>query len=274
MDFNFNILAPEPPLTVAIKTFFSMEFNNPEERTDALLPDGLPSLLYLQTDHPIKVYFNKSGQPIELQNGGFYVGYSNVGVSMLHRQFKVYGVSIFPVYFSMIFGKSPLDIINRFCSLEEIGITPPSLGTDGAEPISFEETCMILSEYISERLSKHQENKEFVKMFEKLTAPGGHQQSLDTLAADLGCSTRHLRSRFTHFFGMSPKKFMKVIRFNQALKYIYDPTVHMSLASIAQEAGYHDQSHLIRDFKAICGKTPKEIATEMSPLPNKFRLFE
>jgi len=72
---------------------------------------------------------------------------------------------------------------------------------------------------------------------------------------------------------MPPKQFIKLVKFNRALKFIYDCNGARSLSYIAHEVNYHDQSHFIREFKSISGKTPKEILADQDSLANKFRLF-
>ena len=49
------------------------------------------------------------------------------------------------------------------------------------------------------------------------------------------------------------------MRFEQARDYLWrDPAA--SLAGLAQELGYTDQSHLGREFKRYCGTTPAAFA--------------
>ena len=48
---------------------------------------------------------------------------------------------------------------------------------------------------------------------------------------------------------------MRLRRFQRALDNIAGPAVDW--AQLADESGYYDQSHLIRDFKDFCGLTPE-----------------
>ncbi|MBI3299917.1 MAG: AraC family transcriptional regulator [Elusimicrobia bacterium] len=76
------------------------------------------------------------------------------------------------------------------------------------------------------------------------------------LAAQGGCSERHLKRLFDQWVGLSPKIFSRIVRF-QALVEALTPAVEPDWAGLAFEQGYFDQSHLIRDFKDFAGTSPE-----------------
>lgn len=74
-------------------------------------------------------------------------------------------------------------------------------------------------------------------------------------AADqLGMTREHASRIFRRHFGLPPSVFRSEQRFRGALTLLIDSTT--PLASIALEAGYADQAHLTRDFKARTGMSP------------------
>lgn len=79
---------------------------------------------------------------------------------------------------------------------------------------------------------------------------------LPALAEELGLHLRSLERLFNQYIGLSPKTFSRVTRFNSA---IYYRSVHprYRLTDVAYAAGYFDQMHFIRDFKAFAGQVPK-----------------
>jgi AraC-like DNA-binding protein len=86
--------------------------------------------------------------------------------------------------------------------------------------------------------------------------------NVNTVAVDLGVSERHLRRVFREAFGVSPKAFAKLSRFHRALRAAREGA-HASWASIAAAAGYYDQAHLIAEFRAIAGVTPRALLREL-----------
>ncbi len=271
MGYKFATVLPQNTLNSIVKNFFAIEFDKDTTHTDYLLPDGLPSFFYIETASPIDAYFGQTVEPVRVWNG-LYLGYSNTVVKFAHQRLKIVGASVFPVYLNLIFHKSPLDIINKFSRLEISAFKPvESLLSSPGD--SFRAVFALFETYIAHQLMRHEFNQDFLVVYKKLTSPDGYYTTVEELAAYMGYSTRYLHSRFRKFFGMSPKRLMKLIRFNHALKYIYDMEGRKSLSYIAHEVGYHDQSHFIRDFREICGKTPKQIAGDSDSLAKKFRLF-
>lgn len=79
------------------------------------------------------------------------------------------------------------------------------------------------------------------------------------LAAELGCSRKHVTSRFNQEIGLGPKVLGRVLRFDGLMTSLSEGLVSGgSLAELAHRFGYYDQAHLIRDFRAFAGITPTE----------------
>jgi AraC-like DNA-binding protein len=74
-----------------------------------------------------------------------------------------------------------------------------------------------------------------------------------TLAQALGVSQDALEKRFRRTVGSSPKQFATIVRVRQAVELSRESP---SLTALALDAGYYDQSHFIRDFRAITGDAP------------------
>jgi AraC-like DNA-binding protein len=73
------------------------------------------------------------------------------------------------------------------------------------------------------------------------------------LASASGLSESAFVRRFRDQIGASPKTFASVIRLQRVLR--MGPT-SPDLTTLAMDAGYYDQSHFIRDFRAMTGQAP------------------
>ena len=85
------------------------------------------------------------------------------------------------------------------------------------------------------------------------------------VAAALGVGERRLERAFDRSVGLSPKVFARVMRLRRAVNRIIRPTrggTPRSWTSIAFDAGYADQPHLIREFRALTGLTPDRYVAE------------
>lgn len=81
---------------------------------------------------------------------------------------------------------------------------------------------------------------------------------VDALAKELGLSTRHLRRAFEEVVGMGPKEFARLVRFQRAVR-AWRQSPAPDWGAIAAATGYYDQSHLITEFKALTGATPRAL---------------
>ena len=85
-----------------------------------------------------------------------------------------------------------------------------------------------------------------------------------TLAEKIGRSRRHLSTRFREHVGLAPKTVARIIRFHRAADLLQRGS-GLSFVELAHECGYSDQAHLIRDFRAFAGTTPREFAGRVIP---------
>lgn len=79
------------------------------------------------------------------------------------------------------------------------------------------------------------------------------------LAAQLYISRDAFEKRFRTAIGTSPKHFSSILRLRKAIA-IYEPG--KSLTDVALTAGFYDQAHFIREFRAFTGQSPKQFFNE------------
>lgn len=71
-----------------------------------------------------------------------------------------------------------------------------------------------------------------------------------------GYSERWLQKAFKMKIGVNPGKIIQIARFNRFLA-ILTKSPNINLSKVSYEAGYSDQSHLVRDVKKFSSHTPK-----------------
>ena len=81
----------------------------------------------------------------------------------------------------------------------------------------------------------------------------GRGGSVADTADEVGWSARRLQQLMTRETGMAPKAYARVARFDRARRSLPGAT---SLARLAADLGYADQSHLSREFVAHAGLSP------------------
>ncbi|WP_226899173.1 helix-turn-helix domain-containing protein [Nonomuraea phyllanthi] len=76
----------------------------------------------------------------------------------------------------------------------------------------------------------------------------------------LGCSRRHLSSTVRGEFGVTPKEYQRLVRFESARGRMVAAARkgRVGLAAVAAGSGFADQAHLTREWRAMTGYTPTE----------------
>jgi AraC-like DNA-binding protein len=80
---------------------------------------------------------------------------------------------------------------------------------------------------------------------------------LAAIASDIGWSRKHFAARVRDAIGVGPRSFRRLLRFQRATTLI-GRTPSPDWAALALDAGYYDQSHLIREFREFAGLTPTQ----------------
>ena len=90
---------------------------------------------------------------------------------------------------------------------------------------------------------------------------------LHELSEQIGYSQKHFIDLFKAQVGVSPKQYLKIMRFQKAIRAIERDELPR-WNQIALECGYYDQAHFIHDFKLFSGFTPNEYLKRKTPLRN------
>jgi AraC-like DNA-binding protein len=87
----------------------------------------------------------------------------------------------------------------------------------------------------------------------------GPDATVEGIAHDFAVSPRTLQRLFAQHVGATPKGVLQRFRRQQAVDLLSEPG-GPTVARIAAELGYADQSHLTRDFRAALGRGPGALA--------------
>ncbi|WP_188726200.1 AraC family transcriptional regulator [Pseudoclavibacter endophyticus] len=90
----------------------------------------------------------------------------------------------------------------------------------------------------------------------------GTRDRVEAVADEIGWSRRQLARRCTQEFGLSPKRLVRVARFERSWRSAASGT---PLADVAALAGYADQSHLANEWRELAGRPP--LAALGDPFP-------
>ena len=86
--------------------------------------------------------------------------------------------------------------------------------------------------------------------------PLAGQIDLRQLPSRVNLSASRFRHVFTRQTGISPKRYLKTVRLQQA-NWLMKNTF-LSVKQVMAEVGFSDLSHFVRDYKSAFGETPSE----------------
>jgi AraC-like DNA-binding protein len=89
------------------------------------------------------------------------------------------------------------------------------------------------------------------------------QLRIDALEEALGVGSRQLERRFREAVGLTPKVLCRISRMRHAVALLQARPATPG-ADLALAAGYFDQAHLVREFRALTGLTPGAYARELT----------
>lgn len=102
---------------------------------------------------------------------------------------------------------------------------------------------------------------------QRIAASGG-RLALREAAASLGIGERRLQQLFHEHVGLSPRAWRRLARLHACLRALRSQEVP-AWAAVAVEGGFYDQSHLVNEFRALCGLTPTEFRGQRVSVSSK-----
>lgn len=113
------------------------------------------------------------------------------------------------------------------------------------------EQCRTLEAFLADRLVRRTSEDALLKQWMAGLRSGMRIQDIQN---ELGLSQRKLHALFDRRIGIRPKLFARIARLSSSMAGLEQTP---SLADLAYDHGYADQSHLTREFRSFAGSTPR-----------------
>lgn len=175
---------------------------------------------------------------------------------------RLFGVRLLPGAVSRLFSSDPVELLNHQVILYDWTNVFSTLIKRLSEMESFSERVLYAMGFFSELLEQAAESEWLLeKCIEVISETGGRISMVDLTEKTYWYSSRYIRKFFKSKVGLSPKQFCNIVRFQSAvITILKSPDV--TLAYIAAENGYHDQSHMNKEFLKYLGVPSSCIAHE------------
>jgi AraC-like DNA-binding protein len=252
---SYETYIPSDPLKPFIRLFTIQE--GMEEATYDVLP-GTGIVVGFQFKG--RLFRIEEGNPVALDISGIS------GLADHHRVFRCLpGTGTILVEFreagaAPFFGQPLHEVFRESVSLDHFILRSELLCLEEqlAEAPTNPERISRLEKFFLGRLRRTEPDKLVLAALSLIHTSKGRIRIKD-LALQLHTSQSPLEKRFRAAVGASPKKFASIVRLkNVLLQY----TAAGSLTELGYEAGFYDQAHFIREFKAFTGHTPEDFFRE------------
>ena len=178
---------------------------------------------------------------------------------------KIHSFAIFfkPSGLSRLFGIPMNQLPNQaFDGASVLGGWVGRLRERLAELSSFAQRVDFIEKILGWRAAAVRANDGMLDTADRLLAQQG-VLSVTKTAAECGLSVRQFERKFGAVTGLSPKRCARVARFQSALEAkVARP--YRTWVDIAHDLQYHDQMHMIHDFRSLAGAAPGEVLSRLS----------
>ncbi|MBX2916081.1 MAG: helix-turn-helix transcriptional regulator [Cyclobacteriaceae bacterium] len=260
--FKFITWSPNDALARYVKRicFYEGSFPEVSRYRQPVLPYVIPTLEFLYGDrfHTVHVADGKTNPVME---GGVLGPISRYQVDLdFVGEIKNMAVEFWPHSFTALFGVPMKELTDQAVPLQDI------LGRASNELV------YDIRQAKNNLLRKERLEDFLCKQISSASTQNDHQLSqalhmmhhgdvrVDLVARKLGISDRYLEKKFQLVIGVTPKRYMQILRFNRAIAMLKRKC---SMLDIVAELGYHDQAHMIHEFKQFAGSPPSKYKSNL-----------
>lgn len=160
------------------------------------------------------------------------------------------GAQLAPGAAALLFGIPAGELAERHTSLEDVWGSAATRMRERLLEVPPQRQLEVFESLLAERLPKlrglHPAVAQALEHF-KVTS------DIQRVVVDSGYSHRRFIALFREAVGLSPKVYCRVLRLQSALTHL---STDAPLAALALDAGYSDQPHFTREFRALAGVSP------------------
>lgn len=266
---TYLIHVPPPPLSDLIHFIWLHEGYAPGHAKERVFPTGTMQLIFNLGDNDFQVF-----DPLDI-NG--VQTYRDVVVSGPRSESTVIGTAglaaTLGVHFKPggavpFFGVPASELQNRDVTLDTLwGSAASEVSEQIREAPAPDQRFRILEAFLRARMAPSAGRHPAVAFGLDQLHRGPVSLTIAAVTESAGLSHRRFNEVFQTEVGMSPKRYQRVQRLQQVVRLV-DGQQDVNWARIAAECGYADQSHLIREVRALGGVSPSEYLAQRGGYPN------
>ncbi|CAM3022780.1 AraC family transcriptional regulator [Chryseobacterium flavum] len=260
-------ISPPKHLAAYIRHYIFLENSREDIRSLRLFTDGSSGLI-LSGDINLCSGISNYRMPLS-----FFYGALNGYKDFLSKgRFSLIAVVFQPYFLNILLKTSAKETRNQIISVEDVlksklEVFQEKLFNKSNPLAIITDLNIFFTHFLYERMST---DHHLITAAQQYLLQSKGSVSSRELQHFTGYSERHLERKFEHYIGMSPKKYGNIIRLHYFLSILNNGTDEKNMTMLSYEAGYADQSHLIREFKNNIGLTPKQYLNTQNKMAVNF----
>ncbi len=240
-----------------------IEHNSDQMSTINVYLNGLPGIVFqhLNGKSPLQKISTRLGQTKNISTLYIYGQITNPGKMTYYTgEFTTIQFVMKPDALYTLIGINASLLTNRTVDLSEF--SAGDLNACLLDVASAEQCVQLLNQFMTSQLTSKRLSDDLVKESLYLISRNKNQERIGSLIDKLNVSERQFERRFKQAVGVTPKFYIRVKRFNTAIRLINSSRFD-SLTDIAHYLNYYDQSHFIRDVRAFADLSPKQLSQRL-----------
>lgn len=267
---SFLVAQPSPLLATYIKQFWMIEncVHPGSSYHHSIVPNGLMELNFYLGEKPIVTHPAKQLTESTLISGQ----QKSVYDLQIERSLSLFSITFQPLGAKAFFDIPMSEFCDRNIPLRFINKEfTAKLESQLFESKSFGEKVALAEKLLTKLLIKKQQEFNFARIGDSISFINeqGGKTDVEELAGRACLSRKQFERIFNDFIGISPKRFLKIVRFQHSI-YLKQQNSAINLTHLAFDSGYFDQSHMINDFRQLSGMTPSQFFAESEPYSDYF----
>lgn len=260
---HFQLIPPAVKLSRWIECYWVIESESVLPVRQKIVPDGFPELIF---------HF---GDPYQINiSGAWQRQAKSLFAGQLRRFFflenegrsEIFGIKFKPAAPALLFGVDMSGFTDRVVDLHSLQLGNTKELEHALARARGSEDRVLLTEQFLQRFCDREPHPVEQSVMAIIHSNG--VKSVEELADEIHIGTRQLELYFKKYVGLSPKFYSRIIRFSRIFEYVKGEKVDWS--DVVHLAGYYDQAHFIKNFKAFTGEEPGRYGFDKKDLANFF----
>lgn len=257
---NYKEFLASPALQPYIECFWTQEGSLSDGQIYRCIPAGNTDIIIGTSNGEEWIQYGEHWQRVPR---AFVTGiWTKPAILKVEQRIEWFGIRFKPEVFLRIFNQPFREMENVALDVRSVlGKSTGELADRIAEADTTEQRIALAESFFTQHLKNDQPGQVYYSNALQLIRQYGGRVSTEELSKKVYVCERQLQRAFRENFGISPKTYSRLVRFNRASN-LLKKAERLNWADITYSCGYADQAHFIRDFKAFSGANPTALISD------------